>query len=141
MAANIRHILVNISESMPFQLSQNTLLVYNITPPYIDGTQKIGVWLARGKLKGLHTNECSRRIFDQQDLEDLTFFNNILLSDGVQTSIHNGTIRSGIWENNVYGNTNGSTTGGFTYGKNIGQNPTSPGAGGNGCDTGAIEYQ
>jgi len=103
--------------------------------------KKTGVWLAWGKLKGLHTNECSRRIFDKQDLEDLTFFNNILLSDGGQTSILKGTIRSGIWKKNVYGNTNGSTTSGFTYGKNTDPNPTSPGAGGNGCDTGAIEYQ
>lgn len=69
-------------------------------------------------------------IFNQQDFEDLTFFNNILLSDGGQTRILNGTIRSGIWENNVYGNTNGSATGGFTYGKNTDPNPTSPGAGG-----------
>jgi hypothetical protein len=71
------------------------------------------------------------KIFDQQDFKDLKFFNNILLSDGPRTRILNGTVRSGIWENNIYWNTNGSTLDGFIYGKHIDPKLVSPGTAGN----------
>lgn len=70
------------------------------------------------------------KMFPEQKFTNLKVFNNVFIADGPNTSILQGTVGSGTWQNNIYWTLNGGTSTGFTYGTFADPLLTAPGTGG-----------